>query len=64
MLTHGSFDAVSRAWAQCLPITFDDVFYLPFPLAFTGGLAVFVWSLVAGCCVVLDRAFDPARAIE
>jgi len=64
VLTHGSFDAVSRAWAQCLPITFDDVFYLPFPLAFTGGLAVFVWSLVAGCCVVLDRAFEPARAIE
>jgi fatty-acyl-CoA synthase len=64
ILTHGSFDAISRAWAQCLPITFDDVFYLPFPLAFTGGLAVFVWSLVGGCCVVLDRAFDPERAIE
>jgi fatty-acyl-CoA synthase len=64
VLTHGSFDAVSRAWAQCLPITFDDVFYLPFPLAFTGGLAVLVWSLVAGCTVVLDRAFEPGRAIE
>lgn len=64
VLTHGSFDAISRAWAQCLPISFDDVFYLPFPLAFTGGLAVFVWSLVAGCCVVLDRAFEPGRAIE
>lgn len=64
VLTHGSFDAISRSWAQCLPISFDDVFYLPFPLAFTGGLAVFVWSLVAGCCVVLDRAFEPARAID
>ena len=64
VLTHGSFDAISRSWAQCLPITFDDVFYLPFPLAFTGGLAVLVWSLVAGCTVVLDRAFEPGRAIE
>ena len=64
VLTHGSFDAVSRAWAQSLPISFADVFYLPFPLAFTGGLAVLVWSLVAGSCVVLDRAFEAGRAID
>jgi len=64
LLTHGSFDAISRAWAQSLPISFDDVFYLPFPLAFTGGLAVFVWSLVAGSTLVLDRAFEAGRAID
>jgi len=63
VLTHGSFYAISRAWAQSLPVTFDDVFYLPFPLAFTGGLALFVWSLVAGSRLVLDRTFDPARTI-
>lgn len=64
LLTHGAFDAISRAWAQSLPISFDDVFYLPFPLAFTGGLCVLVWSLVGGSALVLDRAFDPARTVE
>ena len=64
VLTHGAFDAISRSWAQSLPISFDDVFYLPFPLAFTGGLCVLVWSVVAGSELVLDRAFEPGRAIE
>ena len=64
VITHGAFDAISRSWAQSLPISFDDVFYLPFPLAFTGGLAVLMWSVVAGSTLILDWAFEPGRAIE
>ena len=60
----GRFDAISRSWAQSLPISFDDVFYLPFPLAFTGGLCVLVWSPSSGSELVLEPAFEPGRAIE
>jgi fatty-acyl-CoA synthase len=36
---------------------------LPFPLAFTGGLAVWLFTYWAGGCVVLERAFEPERGL-
>ena len=47
-------------WAQCLPISFDDVFYLPFPLAVHGRAGRPRVVAVAGATLVLDRAFEPA----
>jgi fatty-acyl-CoA synthase len=41
-----------------------DRVFLPFPLAFTGGLAVWLFTYWAGGCVVLERGFDATRALE
>ena len=64
ILTHGSWNAGSQGWAQAIQLGLDDRVYLPFPLAFTGGLAVWLFTYWAGARLVLDRAFDPTRTIE
>jgi fatty-acyl-CoA synthase len=42
----------------------EDRVLLPFPLAFTGGLAVWLFTYWAGGCLVLEQAFDPSRALD
>ncbi|WP_420451338.1 class I adenylate-forming enzyme family protein [Ilumatobacter sp.] len=64
VLTHDSWDAGSRGWAQAMSLGVHDRVLLPFPLAFTGGLAVWLFTYWSGGCVVLERAFDPGRALE
>lgn len=64
VLTHGSWNAGSQGWAQAMALGRADRVLLPFPLAFTGGLAVWLFTYWAGGCVVLERAFDPTRALE
>lgn len=64
VLTHGSWNIASQGWAQAIQLTQADRVYLPFPLAFTGGLAVFLFTYWAGARLVLDRAFDADRTLE
>lgn len=64
VLTHGSWNAGSQGWAQAMAIGPGDRNLLPFPLAFTGGLAVWLFTYWAGGTVVLERAFDPTRALD
>jgi fatty-acyl-CoA synthase len=64
ILTHRSWDAASQGWAQAIQLGVDDRVYLPFPLAFTGGLAVQLFTYWAGARLVLDRAFDADRTLE
>lgn len=64
VLTHASWNAGSQGWAQAMAFGPGDRVLLPFPLAFTGGLAVWLFTYWAGGCVVLEREFDPARALE
>ena len=64
VLTHASWNAGSQGWAQAMALGPTDRVLLPFPLAFTGGLAVWLFTYWAGGCVVLERAFDPARGLE
>jgi fatty-acyl-CoA synthase len=64
ILTHESWNAGSQGWAQAMAIGPTDRVLLPFPLAFTGGLAVWLFTYWAGGCVVLERGFDATRALE
>jgi fatty-acyl-CoA synthase len=64
VLTHGSWNAASQGWAQAIQLTTADRVYLPFPLAFAGGLAVHLFTYWAGARLVLDRAFDPGRTLD
>ncbi len=62
-LTHTSWNAGSQGWAQAMALGPDDRVLLPFPLAFTGGLAVWLFTYWAGGCVVLEREFEPGRGL-
>lgn len=64
ILTHTSWNAGSQGWAQAMALGPTDRILLPFPLAFTGGLAVWLFTYWAGGCVVLERAFEPGRGLE
>lgn len=64
ILTHESWNAGSQGWAQAMALGPTDRVLLPFPLAFTGGLAVWLFTYWAGGCVVLERGFEPGRALE
>ncbi|MEM9746648.1 MAG: AMP-binding protein [Actinomycetota bacterium] len=64
VLTHASWNAGSQGWAQAMALGPDTNTLLPFPLAFTGGLAVWLFTYWAGGRVVLERAFEPTRALE
>ena len=64
VLTHDSWNWASQGWAQAMALGRDTATLLPFPLAFTGGLAVWLFTYWAGGRVVLERAFDPTRALE
>jgi len=64
VLTHGSWNAASQGWAQAIALTVEDRVLLPFPLAFTGGFAVFLFTLWSGGRLVLEPSFDAGRTLE
>lgn len=64
VLTHGSWNAASQGWAQAIALTAEDRVLLPFPLAFTGGFAVFLFTAWAGARLVLEPAFDADRTFD
>ena len=64
VLTHRSWNAGSQGWAQAMALGPTDRVLLPFPLAFTGGLAVWLFTYWAGGCVVLEQTFEPGRSLE
>lgn len=64
VLTHGSFDVASQGWAQALELGPSDKVILPFPLAFTGGLAVFLFTYWAGSTLLLEPSVDPDRLLD
>ena len=49
ILTHELWNAGSQGWAQAMAIGPSDRVLLPFPLAFTGGLAVWLFTY----CIIL-----------
>jgi fatty-acyl-CoA synthase len=63
ILTHGSWNVASQGWAQAIELTRADRVALPFPLAFTGGLAVFLFTYWAGARLVLEPTADVDRLI-
>ncbi len=65
MLTHANVWNMAVMRILALGQVRDDRVYLPFPLAFTGGL-VSSWgpAYVSGATLVLDRAVDPLRALQ
>lgn len=64
ILTHGSWNVASQGWAQAIELTPHDRVALPFPLAFTGGLAVFVFTYWAGARLVLEPGVDVDRLFD
>ena len=64
VLTHGSWNVASQAWSQAVQLRADDRIALPFPLAFAGGLAVWLFTYWTGARLVLERAFDVDRIYE
>jgi fatty-acyl-CoA synthase len=64
VLTHGSWNVASQGWAQALGLGTADRVLLPFPLAFTGGMAVFLFTYWAGGRLVLEPAFDADRTFD
>ena len=64
VLTHGSWNVASQGWVQAVQLNATDRVLLPFPLAFTGGLAVFWFTYWAGARLVLEPGFEPGRALD
>ena len=64
ILTHGSWNVASQGWAQAIELTPHDRVALPFPLAFTGGLAVFLFTYWAGARLVLEPGVDVDRLFD
>lgn len=64
VLTHGSWNVASQAWSQAVQLRSDDRIALPFPLAFAGGLAVWLFTYWTGARLVLERAFEVERMYE
>lgn len=64
VLTHRSFDVASQAWGQALELGPSDKVILPFPLAFTGGLAVFLFTYWAGSTLLLEPMVDNDRLFD
>ena len=64
VLTHGSWNVASQGWAQAIELTPKDRVVLPFPLAFTGGLAVFLFTYWAGARLVLEPGVDVDRLFD
>jgi fatty-acyl-CoA synthase len=64
ILTHGSWNVASQGWAQAIQLTTADRVALPFPLAFTGGLAVWLFTYWAGARLVLEPAVDNDRLFD
>ena len=64
VLTHRNWDASGRAWGMAMGYRTSDRLILPFPLAFTGGFAVWQMAYASGARLVLERAFLVDRIIE
>ncbi len=64
VLTHGSFDAGSQSWAQALDLWPGDKLQLPFPLAFTGGLALWLYTYWSGASLLLDNEVNIDRIFD
>ena len=64
VLTHRSWFYSAMVRAMQGGINRNDSILLPFPLAFTGGLALGMVALWSGARLVLEPAFDPARALH
>jgi fatty-acyl-CoA synthase len=64
VLTHRSWFYASMVRALQGGINRNDRILLPFPLAFTGGLALSMVALWSGATLVLEPAFDPGRALQ
>ena len=64
VLTHGSFDAGSQSWAQALDLWPGDKLQLPFPLAFTGGLALWLYTYWSGASLLLDNEVNIDRIYD
>jgi fatty-acyl-CoA synthase len=64
VLTHRSWFYASMVRALQGGINRNDRILLPFPLAFTGGLALSMVALWSGATLVLEPAFDAGRALH
>ena len=64
VLTHQSWFYASMVRALQGGINRNDRILLPFPLAFTGGLALSMVALWSGATLVLEPAFEPGRALH
>ncbi|MBM3730717.1 MAG: long-chain fatty acid--CoA ligase [Actinobacteria bacterium] len=64
VLTHGSFNAGSQSWAQALDLWPGDKLQLPFPLAFTGGLALWLYTYWSGASLLLDNEVNIDRIYD
>jgi len=64
VLTHRSWFYASMVRALQGGINRNDRILLPFPLAFTGGLALSMVALWSGATLVLEPTFDPGRALH
>jgi fatty-acyl-CoA synthase len=62
--THGAWHSTGSGWILAVGYDTDDRILLPFPLAFTGGFAVWIMAFSSGARLVLERTFDPDRSIE
>jgi fatty-acyl-CoA synthase len=64
VLTHASWNFASQGWSQATLLNVNDRVLLPFPLAFTGGFAVFLFTYWTGARLVLERGFEAEHAID
>ena len=64
VLTHRSWFYSSMVRSLQGGINRNDRILLPFPLAFTGGLALGLVALWSGARLVLEPAFEPKRALH
>ena len=64
VLTHRSWFYSAMVRALQGGINRNDRILLPFPLAFTGGLALAMVALWSGATLVLEPAFEPGRALQ
>ena len=64
VLTHQSWFYSAMVRALQGGINLHDRILLPFPLAFTGGLALLMTSLWSGAQLHLEAAFEPGRALR
>ncbi|MGD9998495.1 MAG: class I adenylate-forming enzyme family protein [Ilumatobacteraceae bacterium] len=64
VLTHRSWFYASMVRSLQGGINRNDRILLPFPLAFTGGLALAMVALWTGATLVLEQAFEPGRALQ
>jgi fatty-acyl-CoA synthase len=64
VLTHRSWFYASMVRALQGGINLHDRILLPFPLAFTGGMALGMVALWSGATLVLEPAFEPGRALH